>query len=200
MSAPLSRDPMEGKILEMLYEKDRLRFSEIRDSLSEKIPGKNYVGNSLAVVLTRKLRRLEESNQVKKTVEGHKLVYYSLTRSSRTLIRLFRKNWEWFSEQLTPKEDEPETTESVISFYLTIVPHMILEMLVELYRCKPVSSEMLKLADRALNELTSNAMHYLIDELGRREQQGENINEILKRTEKWRFVCIDERNGQICVE
>lgn len=191
MAVAVSTDlkPFDNEIVEFLFEKQKARFTELRDHLMKALGWKNK--GSLDVRLSRRLDALEVSGYIKREKKSHKQVYYSLTKTTRKRLKLQNSRLREFIEELHPSLSvnanmlKNQTTASTLKLYLRATPLVLFEILAEFFEERFPEEAELKQINSLLVEFLAKIFVSLQEELKVKFEQGENLQKIFKDVEKW---------------
>jgi len=180
--------PFEHEIASFLFEKEKARFTELRDHLMKTLGWENK--GSLEVRLSRRLHSLKVSGYIKREKKSHKRVYYSLTESTRIRLEIKNKEFKELISGLLPSLSvdvlplKNPTATSTLKFYLRVTPPMLFEMLAECFREGFPEKAELERINSTVGELFTKLFGFLLEELEKFEQ-GEDLQKAFEDVEKW---------------
>jgi len=181
--------PFDNEIVKFLFEKQKMRFTELRDQLMETLEWKNK--GSLDVRLSRRLDALEVAKYIEREKKSHKRVYYSLTKHTRIQLELENSELEELVQKVNPSlrmyvenlENQPLT--SILKVYLRVTPLIIFEILTLCYKERfPKEAELKRITPLFVGIVTKifASMH---KELKEKFEQGEDLQKTFEQVERW---------------
>jgi len=191
MALVISTDlkPFDHEIVSFLFEKEKARFTELRDHLMKTLRWKNK--GSLEVRLSRRLDSLKVSGYIKREKKSHKRVYYSLTEPTRNRLKLENKEFKELIKELDPSPSvdvdtlKNQTATSTLKLYLRVTPPILFEILADCFREGFPEEAELKQINSLVVELLAKIFVSLQEELKEKFEQGEDLQKTFEDVEKW---------------